>query len=54
MADTIEVWISSPALRGRGTMRSMVVGVVRMRAPQKTVAQARMLRRKLTAPEAML
>ena len=35
-------------------MRSMVVGVDRMRAPRKTVAQARMLRRKLTAPEAML
>jgi very-short-patch-repair endonuclease len=35
-------------------MRSMVVGANRMRAPQKTVAQARMLRRKLSAPEAML
>jgi len=41
--------------RGRGTMRSMVVGGVgRMRAPARTIATARRLRRNLSLPEALL
>jgi very-short-patch-repair endonuclease len=49
--------LSAPAKRGRGTTRSVVEGAseqTMMRAPRKTIDHAQQLRRKLSAPEAML
>jgi very-short-patch-repair endonuclease len=48
---------SAPAQRGRGTARSAVEGASErpiMRAPKKTIGNARRLRRTLSVPEARL
>jgi very-short-patch-repair endonuclease len=47
-----DITVPPPPKRGRGTMRSMVEGV--LRAPNRTIEQARVLRRQMSLPEVVL